>query len=195
MIYSETDRWVTIIVDDNVTYTLETKMFTFNKWDRSSDRTDEISYRTNIHKKCGEDKIIRHWNTEFDNVDSTQRWSCSLQHTSVRLIIKFQSFIGVTTESLWYNGEQAFLYTINLMSHWSCRYNLHVWYDTTMSRVCNRNLLHPPKICRSFMHIWIRSPIRVILLGIISYSNIVRHDQWHAFLNNLIQISSIPHYL
>ena len=100
-IYSETDRWVTIIVDDNVTYTLETKMFTFNKWDRSSDRTDEISYRTNIHcKNCGEDKIIQNGNTGFDNVDSTQRWSCSCKHTSVRVIMEFQSFIGVTTESL-----------------------------------------------------------------------------------------------
>ena len=31
--------------------------------------------------------------------------------------------------------------------------------------------------------------------GIISYSNIVRHDLWSAFLYNLIQISSIPYYL
>ena len=75
-----------------------------------------------------------------------------------------------------------------------------IWYDTTMiSRICNRNRSRLCKICRSFMHIWIRSFLRVrcplkILLGIISHSNIVRHDQWPAFLYNLIQISYYSYF-
>jgi hypothetical protein len=35
----------------------------------------------------------------------------------------------VAAGSLWYNIEQAYLYTIILMSHLSCLYNLHTWYD------------------------------------------------------------------
>ncbi len=78
------------------------------------------------------------------------------------------------------------------MSHSSCLNQLHVRYYTMISRICNRNRSRLCKICRSFMHIWIRSSLRVrcllkILLGIISHSNIVRHDQWPAFLYNLIQ--------
>lgn len=102
-IWSDTDRWVTIITDDNETYTLNTEMFTFNKLNPFSGRTDEIKYRTNIHcKNCRKDKVISHGNTGFSNVDSTQNWSCSCGHTSVCVVMEFQSFVG----RLAANGER-----------------------------------------------------------------------------------------
>ena len=107
---------------------------------------------------------------------------------------------SVTAGSLWYNIEQTYLYTIILMSHSSCLYNLHVRYDTMISRICNRNLSRLCKICRSFMpylnpFTYARTMSRKDTFGIISYSNIVRHDQWPAFLYNLITISSHLNFL
>ena len=85
------------------------------------------------------------------------------------------------------------------MSHSSCLYNLHVRYDTMISRICNRNLSRLCKIRRSFMpylnpFTYARTMSPKDTFGIISYSNIVRHDQWSAFLYNLIQISYYSYF-
>ena len=69
-----------------------------------------------------------------------------------------------------------------------------------ISCICNCNLSHLCKICRSFMpylnpFTYARTMSPEDTFGIISYSNIVRHDQWPAFLYNLITISSHLNFL
>jgi len=94
-IYSDTDRWVTIITDDNPKCSVTSEMFTFNKVNPFSGRTDEIKYQTTIRcKKCSKSKNISHGNTGFENVDSTQNWTCSCGETSVCVIMEFQSSVG-----------------------------------------------------------------------------------------------------
>ena len=70
----------------------------------------------------------------------------------------------------------------------------NVWYNTMISRICNRNPSRLCEICRSFMSYlnpftYARTMSPEDTVGIISHSNIVRHDQWHAFLYKLIQLS------
>lgn len=94
-IYSDTNQWKPVINLTDPNYDLLTEMFTHNKINPLSSKTDEISYRTTITcKLCSENKTLSHGNTGYDNDDMTMSFTCTCKNTSIFVIMEYQSATG-----------------------------------------------------------------------------------------------------